>query len=219
MSKFGGSPSCPRCGKAVYMAEQINGPGGQWHKTCLTCKECNRRLDSTSLTEREKEAYCKMCYGKMFGPKGYGFGSGAGILNTDTTISDAQRFSPSGSRAGSQTSLTSSNGSASNLARTPSGNISAGSAAVGAPTIKPKFGGADSCPNCHKAVYFAEQVVGPMGVKYHKLCFRCKECNKMLDSTTIADRDGVIYCKGCHGKHFGPKGYGFAGGAAGLTTD
>ncbi|KAI8823459.1 uncharacterized protein EV422DRAFT_493899 [Fimicolochytrium jonesii] len=240
---FGGAPNCPRCGKAVYMAEQVTGPGGQWHKTCLTCKECNKRLDSTSLTEREKEAYCKTCYGKMFGPKGVVYkcsatsryyisndmfldpaGYGFGVLNTDTTITDAQRFSPSpspgGSRAGSQTSLGSSGGgSAGNLNRTGSGNITAGSGAGTAPTIgKPKFGGADNCPRCGKAVYFAEQVMGPQGIKYHKLCFKCSDCNKTLDSTTLADREGVIYCKTCHGKKFGPKGFGFASGAAGLTT-
>ncbi|KAI8608364.1 hypothetical protein BC830DRAFT_1072119 [Chytriomyces sp. MP71] len=57
--RFGGAPSCPRCSQAVYMAEQTTGPGGMWHKNCLTCKECNRKLDSTNLTERSSEAYCK----------------------------------------------------------------------------------------------------------------------------------------------------------------
>ena len=28
---------------------------------------------------------------------------------------------------------------------------------------------------------------------------------------------GEIYCKTCHGKNFGPKGYGFGGGAGALT--
>ena len=31
------------------------------------------------LTARQ-EVFCKSCYGKAFGPKGYGFGGGAGIL-------------------------------------------------------------------------------------------------------------------------------------------
>lgn len=35
----------------------------------------------------------------------------------------------------------------------------------------------------------------------------------------MAEHDGIIFCKGCHGKQFGPKGYGFGGGAAGLSTD
>ena len=41
----------------------------------------------------------------------------------------------------------------------------------------------------------------------------------MLDSTTCAEHEGLIYCKGCHGKKFGPKGYGFGGGAGALSMD
>ncbi|RKO88833.1 hypothetical protein BDK51DRAFT_9665, partial [Blyttiomyces helicus] len=51
------------------------------------------------------------------------------------------------------------------------------------------FGGSAGCPKCTKSVYFAEQVLGPGGTKYHKLCFRCSECNKMLDSMTMAEKD------------------------------
>ncbi|KAJ3048618.1 hypothetical protein HK097_010378 [Rhizophlyctis rosea] len=228
MPSFGGAPSCPRCGKAVYMAEQIAGPGGMWHKTCLTCKECNKRLDSTTLTEKNSEAYCKTCYGKLFGPKGYGYGGGTSFLNTDSTIT--QRFSPPASREGSQSNLakpstttsssqpTSPHTSNPNLSKSTSQSMS--SIAPGGTAIpKPKFGGADPCPKCGKAVYFAEQILGPGNVKYHKLCFRCTDCNKSLDSSNMADKDGVIYCKTCHGKKWGPKGYGYGGGAGVLTTE
>lgn len=31
-----------------------------WHKiTCFSCKECNKRLESTTLCERDGEIYCK----------------------------------------------------------------------------------------------------------------------------------------------------------------
>ncbi|XP_002735919.1 cysteine and glycine-rich protein 1-like [Saccoglossus kowalevskii] len=78
---FGGGDRCPRCGKAVYMAEKIIGAGESWHKVCFTCAICGKSLDSTTCTDREGEVFCKACYGKEFGPKGVGFGQGAGSLS------------------------------------------------------------------------------------------------------------------------------------------
>lgn len=45
---------------------------------------CNKMLDSTNCTEHEKELFCKNCHGRKFGPKGYGFGGGAGALSMDS---------------------------------------------------------------------------------------------------------------------------------------
>ncbi|KAJ2957972.1 hypothetical protein NQZ79_g6408 [Umbelopsis isabellina] len=65
--RFGGAPKCPRCDKFVYMAEQ----------------ECNKLLDSSTMAEREGQPYCKTCYNRMWGPKGYGSG-GRSFLHTET---------------------------------------------------------------------------------------------------------------------------------------
>ena len=35
------------------------------------------------MAAHESEIYCKSCYGKKYGPKGYGFGQGAGALSSD----------------------------------------------------------------------------------------------------------------------------------------
>ena len=45
---------------------------------------CNKLLDSTSVAEHGAELYCKVCHGRKYGPKGVGFGQGAGTLSTDT---------------------------------------------------------------------------------------------------------------------------------------
>jgi len=41
----------------------------------------------------------------------------------------------------------------------------------------------------------------------------------MLDSATVTEHEGSLYCKSCHGKQFGPKGYGYGGGAGVLSMD
>ena len=64
----------------VFIAELMRGAGKAWHKGCFTCNLCNKRVDSSNLCEREGEIFCKACYGKNFGPKGFGFGIGAGCL-------------------------------------------------------------------------------------------------------------------------------------------
>ncbi|KAI0651257.1 hypothetical protein C8Q79DRAFT_932415 [Trametes meyenii] len=70
MHPFGGTPICPRCSKAVYAAEQIMGPGRKlYHKPCLACKSCGKRLDSLNLVEHDEEPYCKNCHVKLFGTR------------------------------------------------------------------------------------------------------------------------------------------------------
>ncbi|KAJ1976266.1 hypothetical protein H4R34_004040 [Dimargaris verticillata] len=77
----------------------------------------------------------------------------------------------------------------------------------------------DQCARCRKTVYAAEMVNGTAGKKYHRLCFKCTECNRKLDAGNLTENDDLPYCKRCYSKLFGPKGYGYAGGAAFLTTE
>jgi len=51
------------------------------------------------------------------------------------------------------------------------------------------------------------------------MCVPVEACNKMLESTTVAEHGGALYCKSCHGRQFGPKGYGYGQGAGVLSTD
>jgi hypothetical protein len=44
-------------------------------------------------------------------------------------------------------------------------------------------------------------------------------CNKLLDSTNCAEHEGELFCKTCHARKYGPKGYGFGGGAGCLSMD
>eukprot|EP01110_Echinostelium_bisporum_P005029 TRINITY_DN22395_c0_g1_i1.p1 TRINITY_DN22395_c0_g1~~TRINITY_DN22395_c0_g1_i1.p1 ORF type:complete len:117 (+),score=46.76 TRINITY_DN22395_c0_g1_i1:53-403(+) len=64
------------------------------------------------------------------------------------------------------------------------------------------------CPTCTKTVYFAERVQA-LGKDYHKLCFKCLNCKKLLEVGKFSERDNNLYCKTCYGQLFAPKGYGF----------
>ncbi|WP_395241587.1 LIM domain-containing protein [Salmonella sp. s51933] len=77
----GGPDDCPRCGKKVYAAEKKLAAGRSFHARCLRCFDCSKALDTGSLKSRDSAIYCQSCYGKNFGPKGYGFGQGAGTLS------------------------------------------------------------------------------------------------------------------------------------------
>ncbi|NP_001158469.1 cysteine and glycine-rich protein 2 [Saccoglossus kowalevskii] len=195
MPKFGGAPKCPRCSGSVYHAEEKIGAGASWHKMCFNCNLCHKMLDSSTLGEHDGEIYCKSCYGKKYGPKGYGFGGGAGTLSMDQ-----------GERLGNKP--TQQTGPATAQAYTHC------DVASDAPS---KFGGADRCPRCGHSVYQAEKMIGANS-SWHKKCFSCAACNKGLDSTTVCDRDGEIFCKACYAKGFGPTGVGYGQGAGTLST-
>ncbi|KZP30114.1 LIM-domain-containing protein [Athelia psychrophila] len=70
MPPYGGTPICPKCSKAVYAAEQTMGPGRKlYHKPCLACVACGKRLDSYTLLEHDQQPYCKSCHVKNFGTR------------------------------------------------------------------------------------------------------------------------------------------------------
>ena len=54
------------------------------------------------------------------------------------------------------------------------------------------------CPRCSKAVYFAEEIK-TKGEVFHKLCFNCSGCKKLLEPGNFSENDGNIYCRSCYG--------------------
>lgn len=190
MPNWGGGKKCGVCKKTVYFAEEVQCEGNSFHKSCFLCMVCKKNLDSTTVAVHGEEIYCKSCYGKKYGPKGYGYGQGAGTLSMDKGESLGIKHEEAPGHR-------------------PTTNPNASKFAQ-------KIGGSERCPRCSQAVYAAEKVIGA-GKSWHKSCFRCAKCGKGLESTTLADKDGEIYCKGCYAKNFGPKGFGFGQGAGALV--
>jgi len=60
------------------------------------------------------------------------------------------------------------------------------------------------CKVCGKEPYLVEKLVAEKSW-WHKNCFRCKECNKILTLDTYASHQGIIYCKPHHKELFMPK--------------
>ncbi|CAK1551805.1 unnamed protein product [Leptosia nina] len=185
------NPKCPKCGKSVYAAEERVAGGLKWHKMCFKCGLCQKLLDSTNCSEHEGELFCKVCHARKFGPKGYGFGGGAGCLSMD---------------AGDHLKGENANGVRTN-------------GACLEPRVIAKAPPGQGCPRCGGYVYAAEQMLA-RGKAWHKECFKCGDCLKRLDSTNCCEGpDKDIYCKVCYGKKFGPKGYGYGKGAGVLQSD
>ena len=61
--------------------------------------------------------------------------------------------------------------------------------------MAPKWGGVqEKCKVCEKSVYPMEKLSAD-GDVWHKTCFRCLECNKVLTVGNFAAIKGKLYCK------------------------
>jgi len=56
------------------------------------------------------------------------------------------------------------------------------------------FGTTQKCAVCEKTVYTLEKLVAEK-VLYHKNCFRCSVCKKVLDLANFSALDGSLFCK------------------------
>ena len=60
------------------------------------------------------------------------------------------------------------------------------------------------CKICGKHVYQMEKMKAEKSI-FHKNCFRCKECNKLLNVDSYSSNEGDIYCKPHFRQLFQPK--------------
>jgi len=224
-----GAPKCVRCNKSVYQAEEVLAAGKKFHQECFRCKDCGTRLNSTTLCDKGDDIFCTACYQKAFGPKGFGIG-GLGV-HTGMSVADSGSCGACGAK-GQTNKFCGECGKPTQSGRTsPSpSTVSATSAPSASPPIKPSaiksstpapavlsLGGGDKCSHCNKTVYAAERIQAA-GRLFHDTCLRCSTCGHGVNSTNMNDKNGKLYCQPCYGKEYGPKGYGFAGGAAGLMS-
>ena len=90
------APKCTVCGKSVYDMEKVQAIDQIWHKSCFTCGAkgtaggCNKVLTLDKYLDHNGEPFCKTCHGKLYGPKGYGYGVGAGVLSNTGVVCSSE---------------------------------------------------------------------------------------------------------------------------------
>lgn len=232
------APKCANCNKSVYKAEELRAANKTFHKLCFKCTACNKLLETNNLTEHQGNVFCRNCYAKSFGPKGVGFGTATLSSENGTFTSMNHQSSNRNSSedpAGESQSVkhvqvspsmrctfsTLTNTSANNRISPPNGSyqMSALNYEKRTTACNMTFGGSDKCARCIKPVYAAEKVFAA-GKPFHKLCFSCSTCKKLLSSMNCCDNsESEIFCKGCYGKQYGPKGVGFGLGAGTMQSN
>eukprot|EP00095_Tigriopus_kingsejongensis_P011713 maker-scaffold452_size166894-snap-gene-0.43 protein:Tk11713 transcript:maker-scaffold452_size166894-snap-gene-0.43-mRNA-1 annotation:"muscle lim protein mlp84b" len=69
---------CPACKRPVYPAEQIIATDRTpYHRMCVRCVGCKTGLTPGSLTEKDGQIYCRVCFSKFqnhYAQNGYGQG-------------------------------------------------------------------------------------------------------------------------------------------------
>ncbi|EFO26477.1 hypothetical protein LOAG_02013 [Loa loa] len=145
---------CGKCSLPVYFAELVQAAGRPWHTHCFRCAnpECGRFMDSRSYNDHKEQLYCNHCYKYLFGPKGVGYGIGAGVLLTASSkYNDSNKRSEfnSGTANGKKHTIMKTNQpylipSLCNINRKSGNTIT--SAAV-------------TCRKCSKEVYDAEKIL------------------------------------------------------------
>ena len=61
------SSLCPVCSRSAFPAESyMAADRTPYHKACLKCQHCTKRLTPATLAEHQKTLYCNACYQDIF---------------------------------------------------------------------------------------------------------------------------------------------------------
>jgi len=224
---------CPKCGKTVYEAEGISAGGVRYHKKCVKCATCGRKLDSRSLAIDKGETYCTVCLKKnriagqdtpKIHPdvtciatkdeeKGCPRCGGAVFEAEKLTVKDAvyhKRCFTCHRCSRALDSLT--------VATSPDGEIYCKVCyKIVHAYERPQFQQdmtvilaeeeKDGCPRCSGKVFEAEKMNTKRGL-YHKKCFSCIKCKTQVGYfNAIEGPDDEVYCKVCYLRFHGPGGH------------
>src|SRR5690606_15508552 len=98
-ANLGGGAKCKKCEKTVGFADKVKGPKNKdgtdalYHLNCFRCSTCDKLLKGGEYSENEGFPYCKICYARGFGPKGFGFGGSVAFEDLGGNDADRQQAS------------------------------------------------------------------------------------------------------------------------------
>jgi len=210
MSRFGAAaPKCPVCGKSVYAAEEVKGPGGHsWHTMCFCCTACGKSMRGGEWKARGGEPICAACNRKELAPFAQ---TSVASASATTELGNPSAVSPEKAQQAAEggeekilslkermAALSSKmnadpKGADAPAPAKPSGGFSRKS-------LGGNLGNDPKCQACGKRVYTAEEIKGPGGRSWHALCFCCKVCGKSMRGGDWSEMDGEPACRGCVGK-------------------
>ncbi|PWN87074.1 cysteine and glycine-rich protein 2 [Acaromyces ingoldii] len=189
--RIGGvAPKCAKCDKSVYAAEQVIGPASKiYHKPCLACTICGRRLDSSLLVDHEGQPMCTNCYKAHLGQGKGGFSTSVPLRPAiKATLDSSYTRSPPKTAFGGKASTA------------PSGTPLCARCAKPVYFAEQKQAanrkwhrGCLRCDGCSSTLDSGRLEEGP------------------AEAANGADVQCNIWCRTCYAKRFGPKGIGVAG--------
>ena len=227
---------CPRCGGAVFQAEEIIEKGISFHKKCFTCKNCSKPLNDKLqvFVGFDQEIYCKTCYPAITHTPLPMDPSDKSKVKAMTNDPDAcprcmgKVFAAERIQAKDKSfhkecfSCMACNHILSvNTAHELQGDVCCKSCyiertsdgknqfldRISISKVKAEHDDdPEACVKCKNKVYNNEKIIARSGC-FHKSCLNCFQCNRILDISSYIDgRDGGVYCKNCYSDRYGYRG-------------
>jgi len=206
--RIGPDTNCFVCSKGVGLKEQRRACKKTWHVDCFTCggtntDGCKKKLTLDSYTARDDMPYCRPCYGKLYGPKGFLAGSATmnSFIETDSVDLKNDRFH--------KVTDTDEYLRSANLKSALMDTLaSMKDRPLRSPSSSPISA---ACFKCSKNVGLKEQRLA-CKKNWHVDCFTCggtntDGCHKTLTLDGYTAKDDMPYCRPCYHKLFGPKGF------------
>jgi len=180
-------PACPACDKSVFPAESyMAGDRRPFHKQCVKCYICGKKLVPATINQHEAQLYCSVCYSDTFMPK-------------DDNIPEriAMQVLPVG---GIYTAMEEEKRRAEEE-RLKKEMMEAAK----------KSG---CCPHCNNITVGDDFVELSKNLKVHKSCLSCASCNKSAENdipmllgprntdNVFGEEELEPYCKFCFAKKF-----------------